>query len=67
MNRKRRCQLPAKEVNTTITMTSQQFNALVQQYEKLVYTICYQFVHDAQLAEDLAQETFLSAYMHSAD
>ncbi|MEG0769021.1 MAG: sigma-70 family RNA polymerase sigma factor [Ruthenibacterium sp.] len=59
--------MPAKEVNTTITMTSQQFNALVQQYEKLVYTICYQFVHDAQLAEDLAQETFLSAYMHSAD
>lgn len=40
---------------------------LVQQYERLVYTICYQFTRDAQLAEDLAQETFLSAYTHRED
>lgn len=37
---------------------------MVEQYERLVYTICYQLVHDAQLAEDLSQDTFLSAYTH---
>ena len=43
-------------------MTQQQFAALVTQYEKLVYTICYQMVRDHHTAQDLAQETFLSAY-----
>ena len=51
----------------TATMTKDQFGTLVQQYERLVYTICYQFVRDAQLAEDLAQETFLSAFTHRDD
>lgn len=39
----------------------------MQRYERLVYTICYQFVHDSTLAEDLAQETFLAAYTHRGD
>ncbi len=34
------------------------------QYEKLIMSICYQFVKDMQIAEDLTQETFLSAYKH---
>ena len=42
-------------------MTSDEFSQLVRQYERLVYTICYQFTKDHQLAEDLAQETLLSA------
>lgn len=45
-------------------MTEQTFEAMVQQYEKLVYTVCWQMVRDHQLAEDLAQETFVSAYLH---
>ncbi|MDD3429213.1 MAG: sigma-70 family RNA polymerase sigma factor [Oscillospiraceae bacterium] len=45
-------------------MTEEQFKELVNRYERLVYTICYQMVRDSQLAEDLAQETFLSAYLH---
>ena len=48
-------------------MTQQEFTALISQYEKLVYTICRQFVGDDALAEDLAQETFLSAWMHRDD
>ncbi|MBD5092940.1 MAG: sigma-70 family RNA polymerase sigma factor [Subdoligranulum sp.] len=48
-------------------MKQEEFARLVQQYERLVYTICYQFVKDPQLAEDLAQETFLSAYTHRDD
>ena len=45
-------------------MTKQQFSQFVSQYERLVYTICFQFVRDAAAAEDLTQETFLSAYLH---
>ena len=46
-------------------VTTAEFSELVRQYERLVYTICYQFVHDHQTAEDLAQETFLSAFVTS--
>ena len=45
-------------------MTEQAFETLVKQYERLVYTVCYQMVRDSALAEDLSQETFLSAYLH---
>lgn len=45
-------------------MTNERFSDLVTQYERLVYTICFQLVRDASAAEDLTQETFLSAYLH---
>lgn len=45
-------------------MTNEQFSRLVTQYERLVYTVCFQLVRDAAAAEDLTQETFLSAYLH---
>ncbi|WP_298033362.1 RNA polymerase sigma factor [uncultured Dysosmobacter sp.] len=45
-------------------MTKEAFSLLVEQYEHLVYTICFQLVRDAAAAEDLTQETFLSAYLH---
>lgn len=35
---------------------------LITQYGKLIFSICYQFTHNYLDAEDLAQETFLSAY-----
>ena len=41
-------------------MTSESFSQLVRQYERLVYTICFQLVRDGAAAEDLTQETFLS-------
>lgn len=47
-------------------MTQDQFAGVVEQYERLVYTICYQFTKDHHLAQDLAQDTFLSAYTHLA-
>lgn len=46
------------------SMTKEQFSALVLEYERLVYTICFQLVRDAAAAEDLTQDTFLSAYLH---
>ena len=45
-------------------MTNQTFEQLVQQYEKLVFTVCYQLVKDYQEAQNLTQETFLTAYLH---
>lgn len=45
-------------------MTEAEFSEFVTQYEKLVFTICYQFVKDYQEAQNLSQETFLSAYRH---
>lgn len=48
-------------------MTNAQFSTLVQQYQRLVYTVCYQLVQDHQLAEDLTQDTFVSAFSHMDD
>ena len=45
-------------------MPKEAFSRLVEQYERLVYTICFQLVRDTAAAEDLTQETFLSAYLH---
>ena len=45
-------------------MTKDQFSELVRQYERLVYTVCFQLVRDGPAAEDLTQETFLAAYLH---
>ena len=44
--------------------TNEMFSGLVEQYERLVYTVCFQLVRDAAAAEDLTQESFLSAYLH---
>ena len=48
-------------------MTQREFSQFVKQYEKLVFTICYQFVKDYHEAQNLSQETFLSAYRHIDD
>ena len=45
-------------------MTKESFSRFVEQYERLVYTICFQLVRDTAAAEDLTQDTFLSAYLH---
>ncbi len=45
-------------------MTKERFSELVLQYERLVYTVCFQLVREPGAAEDLTQETFLSAYLH---
>lgn len=45
-------------------MTNQEFSKIVSRYQNLVYTVCYQLVQDHQTAEDLTQDTFLTAYTH---
>ena len=43
-------------------LTTLEFNRLVQQYQGLVFTVCHQLVRDEGDAQDLTQETFLSAW-----
>ncbi len=37
---------------------------LMDQYQNLVYSICLKYTKDRYTAEDLAQDTFFSAYLH---
>ncbi|MEG1501459.1 MAG: RNA polymerase sigma factor [Clostridiales bacterium] len=45
-------------------MSHDSFQNLVIQYEKLIFTVCYQLINDYHEAQNLAQDTFLSAYQH---
>ncbi len=40
------------------------FGRLVEQYQRLVYSVVLRFTGDAGAAEDLTQETFLAAWRH---
>lgn len=44
--------------------TEEQLTVLIDSYQNLVFSICYKMTADYFAAEDLAQETFLSAYEH---
>lgn len=44
---------------------SQEFlSNLIEKYQNLVFSICYKITKDYFAAEDLTQETFLSAFQH---
>ena len=47
--------------------TEEQFTALLTRYEKLVYTLCYRMTGNPFDAQDLTQDTFLSAYQRLQD
>ena len=38
------------------------FSRIVREHSRLIFTVCYRLVHDYQEAENLTQETFLTAY-----
>lgn len=43
-------------------MNDLEFTKLVRQYDRLIFTVCNRFVRDYQEAENLTQETFLTAF-----
>lgn len=45
-------------------LNRKEFTAFVEQHERLVYTICFQFLREPTAAQDLTQDTFLSAWLH---
>ncbi|NLJ89995.1 MAG: sigma-70 family RNA polymerase sigma factor [Clostridiales bacterium] len=42
----------------------QYYEYLIDTYQNLIYSICFKLVRDYFEAQDLAQETFISAYKH---
>ena len=49
-------------IEKTAVCTESRLAEMIDSYEKLVFSICYKLTGDYFAAEDLAQETFLSAY-----
>ncbi len=45
-----------------IRMNDEAFTQLVRDHTRLIFTVCYRLVHDYQEAENLTQDTFLTAY-----
>ena len=45
-------------------MTNKQFQKIIAEYERLVFTVCYRMVGDYEEAQNLTQETFISAFVH---
>ncbi len=45
-------------------MTNDNYKLIVTKYEKLIFTICFQMVRNYHEAENLTQETFISAFKH---
>ncbi|MEG0691885.1 MAG: sigma-70 family RNA polymerase sigma factor [Oscillospiraceae bacterium] len=43
-------------------MSDLEFTKLVNQYTKLIFTVCHRFVSDYYEAENLTQETFVTAF-----
>lgn len=43
------------------------FEALIRQYQRMIHSLCYRMTGSLADADDLAQETFIQAYVHWAD
>ncbi len=42
------------------------FDSLVRRHQSMVFSFCYHFLHDRDLAEEVAQEVFLALYRNLA-
>ena len=43
------------------------FDELVREHQSMVFSVCYHFLHHRELAEEVAQEVFLSLHRHIRD
>jgi len=46
--------------------TGLDFAGLVREHQSMVFSVCWHFLHDRDLAEDVAQEVFLALHRHLA-
>ncbi len=46
--------------------TALDFDSLVRLHQSMVFSFCYHFLHDRELAEEVAQEVFLALHRHLA-
>lgn len=53
-----------KEKEADKISTDEYFNFLIDTYQNLVFSVCYNIVNDYFDAQDLTQDTFLSAYQN---
>ena len=51
-----------REVAYKVNMNEEKFKKMVNEYSKLIFTVCYRLTNDYHEAENLTQETFISAY-----
>lgn len=47
--------------------TACDFADLVREHQSMVFSLSYHFLHDRELAEEVAQEVFLTLHRHMAD
>ncbi len=47
--------------------SGEKLEAWMEKYENLVFSICYRMTGDYFAAQDITQETFLSAFRHASD
>jgi RNA polymerase sigma-70 factor (ECF subfamily) len=51
----------------SVEQTGCDFADLVREHQSMVFSLSYHFLHDRDLAEEVAQEVFLSLHRHLAD
>lgn len=49
-------------VQQALENDAEAFAEIVERYKDAMYRYCFSFVHDEDIAEDLAQDTFIKAY-----
>jgi RNA polymerase sigma-70 factor, ECF subfamily len=49
-----------------IPQTALDFGELVREHQSMVFSVCWHFLHDRDLAEDVAQEVFLGLHRNLA-
>lgn len=52
----------AELIAHSINGNHEAYGVLIDRYKKAIYYHCFAIVHDEDLAEDIAQETFITAY-----
>ncbi|MGN0483105.1 MAG: RNA polymerase sigma factor [Lachnospiraceae bacterium] len=54
-----------KEMEVDKIKIQEELSDLIDRYENLIFSICYRMTNDYFAAQDLTQETFLSAFEHA--